>query len=330
MRAMADHPHIGWTEVEAAAERLLPVVHHTAVHQSRQLDARTGATVLLKCENLQRAGAFKIRGAYNKLATLPPAVRARGVVAYSSGNHAQGVALAARLFGVPATICVPETIIPSKRAATEAYGASIVLAGRTSEDREVRARALAAERGATLVPPYDDPAIVAGQGTVALEFLRQVPDLDVLVTPVGGGGLLAGCAIAARALCPGIRIVGIEAEDANDTCLSLQAGHRVRIPPPHTIADGMRAIEPGELTFPILQSLVDEIVLVRDADIEAAVWFLLERLKLLVEPTGAVGVAALLAGRIQGTAGRRVGVVLSGGNVDRSTLVQILERASGE
>lgn len=317
---------IDLSQIEAAQARLLPVVHHTPVLYSRQLDARTGAQIALKCENLQRAGAFKIRGAYNKLATLDPATRARGVVAFSSGNHAQGVALAAQLFGVPATICVPETIIPSKRAATEAYGATVVLAGRTSEDRELRARALASERGASLVAPYDDPAIIAGQGTVALEFLRQVSDLDVLVTPVGGGGLLSGCAIVARALRPGIRIVGIEAEDANDTFLSLQAGRRVRIPPPATIADGMRAIEPGELTFPIIQALVDEIVLVRDAEIEAAMCFLLERLKVLVEPTGAVGVAALLAGRIAGVAGRRVGIVLSGGNVDRAALVQILER----
>jgi len=327
---MNDPSGIAFSDIEAAAARLETVVHHTPVLMSQELDARAGARVSLKCENLQRAGAFKIRGAYNKLATLAPEVRAHGVVAYSSGNHAQGVALAARIFGVPATICVPETIIPFKRAATEAYGAVVVLAGRTSEDREIRARSLAAERGASLVPPYDDPAIIAGQGTVALEFLRQVPGLDVLITPVGGGGLLAGCALVARALCPGIRIVGIEAEDANDTFLSLQAGRRIRIPAPHTIADGMRALEPGELTFPIIKALVDEIVLVRDADIEAAMCFLLEHVKVLVEPTGAVGVAALLAGRITGVAGRRVGVVLSGGNVDPAALVQILKRAAGE
>jgi threonine dehydratase len=311
-------------DVQGAAARLESVVHRTPVARSRQLDSRCGAHVWLKCENLQRAGAFKIRGAYNLMAQLDPAVRARGVIAYSSGNHAQGVALAAEILDVPATVCVPETILPSKRAAAEAYGARLVEAGTTSEDRERRALALAAERGLTVVPPYDHPAIIAGQGTVALELLHDVDDLDVLVTPVGGGGLAAGCAITARALQPGLRLVGVEAEDANDTFLSLQAGHRVRIPPPRTIADGMRAIEPGELTFPILKSHLDEIVLVSDAEIRAAVWFLLERTKLLVEPTGAVGVAALLGGRIPAARGRRVGVVLSGGNLDRDGLARLL------
>ncbi len=313
-----------FTDIVEAATRLSPVVHRTPVVRARSLDAQAGAAVFLKCENLQRAGAFKIRGAYNKLATLGAEARAQGVIAYSSGNHAQGVALAAQIFGVPATICVPETIIPSKRAATEAYGARIVLAGTTSEHREQRARELAAEHGLALVPPYDDPAIIAGQGTVAMELLTEIADLDVLVAPIGGGGLMAGCAIAARALAPRIRLVGIEAEDANDTYLSMQSGVRTRIPPPHTIADGMRAIEPGELTFPILREHLDSIVLVRDSEIVAAVRFLLERLKLLVEPTGAVGVAALLAGRIPDVEGKRVGVVLSGGNVDPALLAQIL------
>ena len=311
-------------DVLAAAARLESIVHRTPVARSQQLDARAGAELFLKCENLQRAGAFKIRGAYNCMAQLDARARARGVVAYSSGNHAQGVALAARLLGAPATVCVPETILASKKAATESYGATLVAAGTTSEDRERRALELAAEHGLTVIPPYDHPHIIAGQGTVALELLRDVSDLDVLVVPIGGGGLMAGCAIAARALRSRIHVVGIEAEDANDTYLSLAAGRRVRIPPPKTVADGMRAIEPGALTFPILASHVDEIVLVSDAEILSAVWFLLERLKLLVEPTGAVGVAALLTGRIPAARGRRTGVVLSGGNMDRDGLARLV------
>lgn len=312
-------------DVQEAAQRLEGVVHRTPVMHSRQLDAAVGASVFLKTENLQRSGSFKIRGAYNAVAQLDAATRARGVISYSSGNHAQGVALAASILGVPATIVVPSTIPAAKRAATEAYGATVVVAGTTSEDRRIHGEMLAREQGFALIPPYDLAAIIAGQGTVALEFLSQVNDLDVLVTPVGGGGLLSGCATAARGLRGReIHIVGIEAEDANDTYLSMQAGRRVRIPPPHTIADGMRALEPGALTFPIVQALVDEIVLVTDAQITAALRFLLERTKLLVEPTGAVGVAALLAGRIPAARGKRVGVVLSGGNVDADVLARIL------
>jgi threonine dehydratase len=316
---------LGLEDVRRAAQRLEPIVHRTPVLRSRQLDARAGAEVYLKAECLQRAGAFKIRGAYNKLATLDPEARSRGVVAYSSGNHAQGVALAAQLFGVPATIFVPETIVPSKRAATEAYGADLVAAGTTSEDRQRAALAAAERDGLAVVPPYDDPQIMAGQGTVALELLQDVPDLEVLVGPIGGGGLMAGCSVAAHALAPRLSVVGIEAEDANDTFLSLQAGHRVRIPPPHTIADGMRALVPGELTFDVLKEHLEGVSLVSDAEIVAAVRFLLERLKLLVEPTGAVGVAALLAGRIPAARGRRVGVILSGGNIDLENLVRLLD-----
>jgi threonine dehydratase len=316
---------VTFTEIQRAAERLEGVVHRTPVLHSRQLDAAAGATVFLKCENLQRSGSFKIRGAYNAIAQLDEPGRARGVISYSSGNHAQGVALAASLLHVPATIVVPSTIPAAKRAATEGYGARVVVAGTTSEDRRLHAESLAEANGLTLVPPYDLAAIIAGQGTVALEFLSQMSDLDVLVTPVGGGGLLAGCASAARALHGrGLHIVGIEAEDANDTYLSLLAGHRIRIPPPATIADGMRALEPGKLTFPIVQALVDEIALVTDAEIASAVRFLLERTKILVEPTGGVGVAALLAGKIPAARGRRVGVVLSGGNVDAVVLARIL------
>lgn len=315
---------LGLDDIRRAALRLEPVVHHPALVRSRQLDAATGARVHLKPENLQRAGSFKIRGAYNKVASLGSAERARGVISYSSGNHAQGVALAASIVGAPATIVVPETIPAAKRAATEVYGARVVTAGTTSEDRQLRAEALAREEGLTIVPPYDDAAIMAGQGTVALEMLEAMPDLDVLVVPVGGGGLIAGCATAARALRPSIRIVGIEAEDANDTYLSLRAGKRVRIPPPQTIADGMRALEPGHMTFEVVKRLVDEIVLVSDEEILAAVRFLLERVKLLVEPTGAVGVAALLAGRIPQARGRDTGVVLSGGNFDLAALGRLL------
>jgi len=316
-------------DVRKAAERLEGVTHVTPVVHSRQLDAASGASVYLKAENLQRTGSFKIRGAYNAIAQLDAATRARGVVSYSSGNHAQGVALAAAILGVPATLVVPATIPAAKRAATEGYGATVVVAGTTSEDRRIHAEMLAQDRGLALIPPYDLAAIIAGQGTVALEFMSQVNDLDVLVVPVGGGGLLSGCAIAARGLRGReLQILGVEAEDANDTFLSMQAGRRVRIPPPHTIADGMRALEPGELTFPIVQALVDEIVLVSDAEIMTALRFLLERTKMLVEPTGAVGVAALLAGRIPAARGKGVGVVLSGGNVDADVLVRILSMAS--
>jgi len=313
-------------DVQQAALRLEPVVHRTPVFRSRQLDARAGSELYLKAECLQRAGAFKIRGAYNKLATLEPRERARGVVSYSSGNHAQGVALAAQLFGVPATIFVPETILPVKRAATEAYGARIVLAGTTTEDREKAALEAAGKEGWAVVPPYDDPDVMAGQGTVALELLQEVPDLEVIVAPIGGGGLMAGCAVAARGLAPRIRVVGVESEDANDTWQSLRAGHRVRIPPPQTIADGIRALQPGELTFEVMRELVDEVVLVSDAEIVAAMRLLLERAKLLVEPTGAVALAALLFGRVPAARGRRVGIVLSGGNVDLATLGTILRQ----
>ena len=311
-------------DVQAAARRLLNRIHRTPVISSQSFDDVTGLQVFFKCENLQRAGAFKIRGALNKLLTLTEAERARGVVGFSSGNHAQGVALAARMVGTTAVICMPTDAPALKVEATRNYGADIVTYDRLKEDREAIARAIAAETGRVLVPPYDDYAIMAGQGTAALELLQDVPSLDVLVAPVGGGGLMAGCSTVARALFPGMQVFGVEADSANDTLLSLRKGARVTIEPPPTIADGIRSTVPGELTFPILKRTLTDIVLVSDDDIRDAVRFLALRARIVVEPTGAVGAAAALGGRLPVTKGARVGVVLSGGNIDPDLLIAIL------
>src|SRR5262249_19565034 len=254
-------------EIRRAAERLEARVHRTPVVRSRSLDERTGHSVYLKCENLQRAGAFKIRGALNKLLTLSPAERARGVLAFSSGNHAQGVALAARLTGTTAVILMPTDAPAAKLAATRGYGAQVVFYDRQSEDREQRARELCENTGRVLVPPYDDYAIMAGQGTAANELLDDVPDLDALLTPVGGGGLMAGCSTAAKQLRPSMAVFGVEADSANDTWLSFRKGERVSISPPPTIADGIRNLAPGVLTFPILRENVNDILLVSDESI---------------------------------------------------------------
>jgi threo-3-hydroxy-L-aspartate ammonia-lyase len=315
-------------DVRAAAARLHGHIHRTPVVASASLDDATGFRIFLKCENLQRAGAFKIRGALNKLLTLTDADRARGVVAFSSGNHAQGVALAARMVGTSAVICMPTDAPALKLEATRGYGAEIVLYDRMKDDREALGRRIAAETGRVLVPPFDDYAIMAGQGTAALELLEDVPDLDALVTPVGGGGLLAGCSTAARGLAPGVRIIGVEADTANDTYLSFQRGERVTIPPPTTIADGIRLTSPGALTFPILQARVDEIALVSDDEIAHAVRFMALRVRVVVEPTGAVPVAAALSGRLNLSEGARVGVILSGGNIDPELLIRILRAPS--
>lgn len=315
---------LGLEDVTAAAARLQGRIHRTPVVTCRSFDAATGHSVFFKCENLQRAGAFKIRGALHKLLTLSDAERGRGVVAFSSGNHAQGVALAARMTGASATILMPTDAPALKLAATRGYGAEVLFYDRQTEDREARARELVARTGRVLVPPYDDPAIMAGQGTAALELFEEAGPLDALLAPVGGGGLMAGCSTVARALHPGIAVYGVEAETANDTYLSLQRGERVSIAPPPTIADGIRNLSPGALTFPVLQQHLSGVLLVSDGEIEAALRFLLFRAKLLVEPTGAVAAAALLAGRLPLPAGARVGVVLSGGNVDPDVLAGIL------
>ncbi|MEU1181477.1 threo-3-hydroxy-L-aspartate ammonia-lyase [Streptomyces sp. NPDC005820] len=308
-------PPITLDDVRDAAVRLRGVAHRTPVLRSRTLDEAVGAQVFLKCENFQRVGAFKFRGAYNAASRLTPGQLARGIAAYSSGNHAQAVALAARELGAHAVIVMPEDAPRSKRAATEGYGAEIVTYDRYTGDREAVAQALAAERGLALIPPYDHPHVMAGQGTAALELLDEVGELDSLLAPVGGGGLIAGSATAAKGLRPGIRIVGVEPEAGDDTRRSLEAGRRIEIPVPRTIADGQALPTPGELTFSVNRRLVDEIALVSDDEIRAAMRFAFERLKIVVEPSGATPLAALLAGRA-GAPGRRVGVIVSGGNID--------------
>jgi threonine dehydratase len=311
-------------DVRAAAERLSGIAHRTPVLTSRTLDERTGSTAFLKAECLQRGGAFKFRGAFNMISSLGPDERVRGVVAYSSGNHAQAVSLAARLLGTSATILMPADTPAAKLDATRGYGAEIVTYDRYTQDREALGAALAAERGGlALVPPYEHPLIMAGQGTAALELLEDVPGLDVLLVPVGGGGLIAGCATAAKALRPGIRVIGVEPEAGDDTRRSLEAGERVRIPVPRTIADGQQADIPGELTFAVNRQVVDTIVTVSDAEILDAMAFLFDRMKLVTEPSGASAAAALLAGRAE-AGGARVGVVISGGNVGAARFAELM------
>jgi threonine dehydratase len=299
------------------------VAHRTPVVTSRTLDARTGARAFLKCENLQRMGAFKFRGAYNRLAQLDEATRARGVVAFSSGNHAQGVALAAQLLGIRATIVMPRDAPEAKLAATRGYGAEVILYDRKTMNRGAIAAEVAAERGATLIPPYDDIAIVAGQGTAALELLEDVPDLDVLLVCTGGGGLLAGCALAAAGMRPGLRVYGVEPEAGDDFARSFALGERVEIPVPDTIADGQQTTSPGEITFPIVKRLCAGILTVSDDDLREAMRFAFERLKLVMEPSGASALAALLSGKLD-AAERRVGIIVSGGNVDAARYAAII------
>ena len=305
---------IGLEDVRAAAGRLRGLAHRTPVLTSRHLDALTGARVFLKAENLQRTGSFKFRGAANAIACLDRRERARGVATVSSGNHAQALALAARLEGVRATILMPEDSPPGKLDATRGYGAEVVLFDRYARDREELLAALVAERGLMPVHPYDDPRVMAGQGTLAAELLEDAGPLDLLLVCVGGGGLIAGCATAAKALAPGIRVVGVEPAAGDDTRRSLQAGRRVRIPVPRTIADGQQVPTPGELTFEVMRRLVDEVVVATDEEIVDAMRVLFERLKTVAEPSGACALGALLAGRVDAV-GQRVGVTLSGGNV---------------
>ncbi len=315
-------------EIRDAAERLRGVAHRTPVVRSTTLDDRVGAEVHLKCENLQRVGAFKFRGAYNAIARLDPVTRERGVLAYSSGNHAQGVALAARLLGAPATIVMPGDAPRSKLAATRGYGARVVEYDRARTTRRQVAAELMAGESWTLIPPFDHPDIIAGQGSAALELIEDAGPFDQLLVPVGGGGLLSGCAIASRAMQPSCRVIGVEPELADDAARSFASGELQRVHNPPTVADGTRTESLGELTFPLILEHVDDIVTVTEAAIEAAVRFLFYRAKQVVEPSGALGVAALLSGAV--TARGRVGVVLSGGNVDGDVMGRILSAADVE
>jgi threonine dehydratase len=300
--------------VRRAAALLEGIARRTPVHRSRTLDGLIGAQVSLKAETFQRGGAFKFRGAYNAIAALAPEALARGVCTASSGNHAQAVAIAASLCGTRATILMPADAPALKRAATESHGAEVIEFDRYAQDREQLLASLAKARGLTVVHPYDNPAVMAGQGTVALELLEQAGELDALLVPVGGGGLISGCATVVKSLTPGCRVIGVEPLASDDVARSLASGRRERVTVGRTIADGQQSPTPGELTWPVIQALVDEVVTVSDVEIVAAMRFCFERLKLVVEPSGACALAGLLAGRVT-VAGIRVGVVLSGGNV---------------
>jgi threonine dehydratase len=311
-------------DIVAASRRIAGHAHRTPVLRSRTADQRAGAEVFFKCENFQRVGAFKFRGAYNALAQFDPAQRRAGVVSFSSGNHAQAIALAAQLLGMPATIVMPRDAPALKVSATRGYGAEIVLYDRYTEDREAIGRELAQKRGLTLIPPYDHPHVIAGQGTAALELFEETGPLDALFVCLGGGGLLSGSSIVARSVAPDCKIYGAEPAAGNDGSQSLRAGHIIQIDTPQTIADGAQNQRLGQLTFPIIQRLVDGIVEVSDTELVDCMRFFAERMKMIVEPTGCLGFAAAQKLR----AGARIGVIVSGGNVDLTRFAQLLGAAS--
>ena len=323
MDATATQLAVSFADVQAAAARLAGVAHRTPVLTSRTANELAGAELFFKCESFQRMGAFKFRGAYNALSKLSPEARARGVIAYSSGNHAQGVALSAQLLGIEAAIVMPTDAPSLKIAATRGYGAEVILYDRHRENREEIGARIAAERGMSLVPPFDHADVIAGQGTAAMELIEDTGPLDALVVCVGGAGLISGCATAAKALAPACRVVGVEPEAGNDVQLSLARGERVKIAVPHTIADGAQTQQVGELTFPIVQALVAEIATVSDAQLVRTMRFFAERMKIVVEPTGCLAAAALLEGVVQ-MPGKRVGVIVSGGNIDAGRYADLL------
>jgi len=306
---------ISYEDVLGAQRRIAAAAHVTPVMSSRTADEKTGARLFFKCENVQRAGAFKFRGAYNALSQFSAEQKRNGVVTFSSGNHAQAIALAAQLLGIRAVIVMPADAPAIKMAATRGYGAEVILYDRYKEDREAIGQRLVRERGMTLIPPYDHPHVMAGQGTLALELFEQAGTMDVLVVPLGGGGLLSGCATAASATQPGCTIIGVEPVAGNDGQQSFRSGSIVKIATPNTIADGAQTQSLGGYTFPVIQRLVSDIVTVTDDELVDAMKFFAERMKILVEPTGCLAAAAVFSGKLP-IAGKRVGIVLSGGNVD--------------
>jgi threonine ammonia-lyase medium form len=314
---------ISFEDIERAHGVVRSVVHKTPLLTSRTLNQRVGNEVFFKAENLQRIGAFKIRGAYNKIHSLTPEERKRGVVAHSSGNHAQGVALAAQLLGTKATVVMPKGSPPNKVAGTKGYGAEVVFCEDSSDDRERVAKALEQQHGYVLVPPYDDDKIIAGQGTVTLEIADEVKDLDFLVVPVGGGGLIAGNALAAKHLFPTVKVIGVETEPANDCYQSFRKKEIVRISPPKTIADGMRTQSVGKRNFELILKYVDDVITVSDEQVMDMMRFFLERMKTVVEPTGAVAPAAIFHG-VLNVSGKKICAVISGGNVDPAVLKSIV------
>jgi threonine dehydratase len=311
-----------WRRIQGARDIIRVAARRTPVLTSRTLDERFGSAVYFKCENLQRTGSFKFRGAYHALSRLGEAGRRHGVITYSSGNHAQALAAAGRLLGIAVTVVMPSNAPAVKRAATAGYGAEIVTYDPAREQREPIGRALAEQRGSTLIPPYDHPDVIAGQGTVAAELLEEVPDLDLLLVPTGGAGLLGGCAVAARHLAPGCRVVGIEPELADDATRSFRTGVLQRVSNPGTVADGLRTPFLGEHTFPLVRACVSDMRTVSEAAIADAVAFFFYRMKLVVEPSGAVALAALASGAVE--TAPRIGIVVSGGNVDAPTLASLL------
>ena len=314
---------VTWKDIVNARERIHGVAHRTPVLHSRQFDELAGCTVFFKAENLQRGGSFKFRGAYNKIRAEMEKGAVQSVVAYSSGNHAQAVALVAKILNLPATIVMPADAPPAKIAATRGYGAEVILYDRYKEDREEIGKRVCAERKALLVPPFDDDLVIAGQGTAAVELLEELNDLDFLLTPASGCGLLAGTCIAAKHLRPQIKIFGVEPEAGNDTYLSFMKGERVEISVPHTIADGLQTPSPGKLSFPIVKKNADGILLVRDEELIQTLTFLLLRMKVVVEPSGAAAAAAVRFKKAEFSS-KKVGVILSGGNIDPDRLKSYL------
>jgi threo-3-hydroxy-L-aspartate ammonia-lyase len=315
---------ISFDDVVRAHERLADAAHRTPVLTSSTADELSGAQFFFKCENLQRMGAFKFRGAYNAIACLTSAQRSRGVIAFSSGNHAQGIALSARLLGVKAVIVMPTDAPAIKIAATRGYGAEVVSYDRYTEDREAIAKSLAEERGLTLIPPYDHPDVMAGQGTAAKELFEEVGALDMLLVPLGGGGLLSGCATAAKAMHPGCRVIGVEPAAGNDGQRSFRSGKIVHIDTPATIADGAQTQHLGQLTFPVIQQKVDDILTADDAELVKAMGFFASRMKMIVEPTGCLAAAVAFGPQLD-RRGKRIGVILSGGNIDLARFASLIQ-----